>query len=128
MIKVSLIGNLGSDPELRYTAAGKAVCSLSVAVQVGWGENKKTQWWRCTLWDKQAETAAKYLKKGTKVWLDGEPTADKETGNPRTYTRTDGTVASSWEMSVRSIEYLSKIEHEVTDETQADTVTDDVPF
>lgn len=74
--KVTAIGNLGRDPELRYTPQGKAVCNFSIAVN----QKKKnkdgeyedvTLWFRCTLWDKLAETASKYLAKGDQVYVEG---------------------------------------------------------
>ena len=55
---------IGRDAELRYTQSGKAVCSISGAYDVGYGDNKKTQWIDCALWEKRAESLAQYLVKG----------------------------------------------------------------
>src|SRR5215216_4505727 len=74
--KIILVGNLGRDPELRYTPQGSAVCSFSMATI----EKRKdkagelqdlTTWFRITLWSKQAENAAKYLTKGSAVYIEG---------------------------------------------------------
>jgi single-strand DNA-binding protein len=74
--KIILVGNLGRDPELRYTPQGDAVCSFSMATN----EKKKdkagelqdiTTWFKVTLWRRQAETAAKYLTKGSQVYIEG---------------------------------------------------------
>ncbi len=74
--KITLIGNLGRDPELRYTPQGDAVCSFTIATN----ERKKdksgefqdvTTWFKVTLWRNQAENAAKYLSKGRQVYIEG---------------------------------------------------------
>ncbi len=74
--KIILVGNLGRDPELRYTPQGDAVCSFSLAVNEKRrdkaGEMQDTTtWFRVTLWRRQAETAAKYLQKGSPVYIEG---------------------------------------------------------
>jgi single-strand DNA-binding protein len=74
--KVILVGNLGRDPELRYTPQGTPVCSFSMATN----ERRKdkagemqdqTTWFRVTLWGRQAETASQYLTKGRPVYIEG---------------------------------------------------------
>lgn len=74
--KIIIVGNLGRDPELRYTPQGNAVCNFSVATN----EKKRdkagdlqdvTTWFRVTLWNKQAETASKYLTKGSPIYVEG---------------------------------------------------------
>lgn len=75
--KVMLIGNLGKDPEVRYTAAGQAVASFSLATSERFknkqsGEwEEKTEWHRITLWGKQAEVAGEYLAKGKTIFVEG---------------------------------------------------------
>lgn len=74
---VTLIGNLGADPEMRHTANNTAVCNLSVATSEQWkdkqtGEKKSaTEWHRVVLFGKLGEIAGEYLKKGSKVYLTG---------------------------------------------------------
>ena len=74
--KCILIGNLGQDPEIRYTADGKAIANLSVATSETWkgkdGEKKtQTEWHRVSLFGKVAEVAGKYLKKGSSAYFEG---------------------------------------------------------
>ena len=74
--KVMLIGNLGKDPEVRYTASGQAVASFSMATSEKFknksGEwEERTEWHRITLWGKQAEIAGEYLAKGRTVFIEG---------------------------------------------------------
>lgn len=73
---VILIGNLGADPELRYTSAGTPVCNLRLATNRTYKDangvkQEKTSWHRITLWGKQAEVAAQYLTKGRQVSVTG---------------------------------------------------------
>lgn len=76
--KVILIGNLGKDPEARSTASGTAVTSCSIAVSESWkdkdtGEKKeKTEWVSLVFWGRLAEIAGQYLKKGSKVYVEGK--------------------------------------------------------
>jgi single-strand DNA-binding protein len=76
--KVILIGNLGQDPEVRYMPNGGAVCNISVATSEVWkdknsGENQeRTEWHRVVMFRKLAEIAGEYLKKGSKVYLEGK--------------------------------------------------------
>jgi len=126
MIKVTFIGNIGRDPEMRYTPEGKAVCSYSVAVTLGSGDNKQTLWYRCSSWEKQAENDNKYLVKGSKVYIEGVPIPDKTTHNPKMYTNKEGVVVSTWDVTVKFIEYLSKAE--TTEEPAAEVEQDSIPF
>lgn len=68
--KVILVGNLGADPELKYTTSGKAVAEMRLATSWGAGDKQETEWHRVILWDKQAEFAAG-LNKGNKVYVEG---------------------------------------------------------
>ena len=75
--KVILIGNLGRDPELRYTPSGAAVCNVSIATTRNWkskdsGERmEETEWHRVVFYDRLAEIAGEYLKKGRPVYVEG---------------------------------------------------------
>lgn len=75
--KVMLIGRLGQDPELKYTPSGAATMTLSVATNTSYkgqdGNNvENTEWHRVILWRQQAESAAKYLKKGARIYVEGK--------------------------------------------------------
>lgn len=69
--KIILVGNLGKDPELRYTPAGDAVCSFSLATNEKHKGETTTTWFKITLWRQRAEAAAKYLTKGSPVYIEG---------------------------------------------------------
>ena len=74
--KVTLIGNLGKDPELRYTSSGVAVATFSVATNESWKDpdgniQERTQWHNIVAWKKLAEICGEYLKKGGKLYLEG---------------------------------------------------------
>lgn len=75
--KVILIGNVGKDPETRYMQNGKAVCNFSVATSEGWTDRntgdkqERTEWHNVVLYDKLAEIANEYLKKGSQVYIEG---------------------------------------------------------
>lgn len=74
--KITIVGNLGKDPELRYTPQGNAVCNFSVATNEkrrdkGGDLQDVTTWFRITLWGKQAENASKYLTKGSPIYVEG---------------------------------------------------------
>lgn len=98
--KVMIIGNLGKDPELRYTASGKAVASFSVAVTSKFGDKEETTWFNIVVWDKVADICAKYLKKGSKVYLEGRM-------QNRTFDKSDGTTGYSTEIVCHQMQMLS---------------------
>ncbi len=108
---IIIAGNVGRDPEMRYTPSGQAVTSFSVATDASYtgsdGERvKKTVWFRISAWGKLAETCSQYLKKGSKVLIEGRMTADGN-GNPRTYQRNDGTTSASFEVNANTVRFLS---------------------
>ncbi len=110
--KIVIAGNLGRDPEMRYTPSGQAVTSFSVAVNESYtnanGEKvKKTIWFRVTAWGKQAEICNQYLKKGQMVLVDGRMSADPNTGGPKLFTKQDGTAGSSFEITASTVRFLS---------------------
>lgn len=76
--KVILIGNLGQDPEVKYMPSGDAVANISIATSESWkdkntGEKKeKTEWHRVAIFGKTAEIAGEYLRKGSKVYIEGQ--------------------------------------------------------
>jgi single-strand DNA-binding protein len=142
---VQLIGNLTRDPELRYTPAGTAVCTLGLATNRSWttdtGEKKEeTEFHRLVAWNKLAELCAQLLTKGAKVYFHGRLTT-------RSYTTQDGQQKSITEIIVDDMIVLSskkegsvaaadevspapKVQPEdVSQETPADDVSpDDIPF
>ncbi len=90
--KVQLIGNLGKDPELSYTPSGIAVAKFSIATNERWKDNEgnfqeRTEWHNIIAWRKLAEICGQYLKKGSKVYIEGRLQTrswdDKNTGAKR---------------------------------------------
>ena len=76
--KVIIVGNLGQDPEIKYTAGGAAVTTLSIATSDSWKDKdsgidqERTDWHKVVLWRRLAEIAGEYLKKGSKVYIEGQ--------------------------------------------------------
>jgi len=109
--RITIVGNLGRDPELRYMPNGTAVTSLSVATSNSYtnqqGEQvKETTWFRVSVFGKQAEACSKYLTKGRPVLVEGRLRPDPATGNPRTFTRQDGTTGTSFEITATTVRFL----------------------
>lgn len=99
-----LIGNLGGDSELRYTADGTPVASFSLAVNRRWTKDdgshgEETTWFRVTAWRKLAESLNPYLKKGGKVMVIGRVSA-------RGYTAADGSPRASLEVTADTIKLM----------------------
>ena len=109
--KIVIVGNLGSDPELRYTPQGDGVCSFSVATNRRWtgGDGQpaeETTWFRVSAWGKQAESCNQYLSKGRQVLVEGRLTPDRETGGPRIWTDNNGNQRASYEIRALSVQFL----------------------
>ena len=109
--KVIIVGNLGSDPELRYTPQGDAVTSFRVATNRRWTDRdgqpgEETTWFRVSVWGKQAETCNQYLSKGRRVLIEGQLTPDRETGGPRLWTTSDGQQRASFDLRAFSVQFL----------------------
>jgi len=110
--KVIIVGNLGRDPEMRYTPDGAPVTTFSVATNRKWNnpdgsQGEETIWFRVTCWRRQAEIANQYLKKGSKVLVEGRLQPDKETGGPRVWTGQDGKPRASFELTAENLRLLS---------------------
>lgn len=103
--KIMLIGNLGNDPEMRYTPSGVPVATFNMAVNKSWtnaeGQRQdKTTWYRVTCWRKLAETITEYIHKGSKVMVEGE---DLEA---RAWTDRDGANRASLELTASTVRFL----------------------
>ena len=86
MNKILIIGNLGSDPEMRYTPTGNTVTSFTVATNRRYktadGENREeTEWFRGSAWNRLAETCNQYLQRGSKIYVEGRLSSRTYTGN-----------------------------------------------
>lgn len=108
--KVIIAGYLGRDPEMRYTQDGTPVTNFSVATSRKWTRPDGTQmdetiWFRVSAWRRLAETCNEYLQKGRAVLVEGRLQAD-ENGNPRTFTRNDGSPGASFEITAQTVKFL----------------------
>ena len=113
--KVILVGNLGQDPEVTTTATGAKVCTISVATTESWkdkdsGEQQnQTEWHRVVLWRNLADNAGKFLKKGSKVYVEGQLQTrewqDKEGANRKTT-----------EVIAREMQFLDRVSREDADQ------------
>ena len=103
--RITLVGNLGRDPELRYTPQGTPVCTFSLATnerrrETHGGEPKEvTTWFRVTLWGRQAEAAAQYLQKGRTVYVEGRLRVEE-------YTDREGKPRHSIEVSATDLQFI----------------------
>ena len=106
-----IIGNLGRDPEMRYTPSGTPVTNLSIATNRTYKDNngqqvKETTWFRVSVFGKTAENCAQYLQKGRMVLVEGRLTPDKQTGGPRIWDKQDGTKAASFEVFATNVRFM----------------------
>ena len=144
--KIILVGNLGRDPELRYTPQGTPVCSFTMATNERrrdrTGESQDTTtWFRVTLWGKQAETASQYLTKGRPIYVEGrlrvEEWTDKDGRARQTLevhatdmqfigTRSDEAGAPNTRASTSSASTSSSTS--AAEPPEADIADDDIPF
>ena len=104
--QITLIGNLGRDPEMRYTPSGVAVTNFSVATSRSWtGQDgqrqEKTVWFRVAAWRRLAETCNQYLTKGQRVLVVGE------LEEPSTWTDQAGNTRASLEITARTVRFLN---------------------
>lgn len=105
--QITLIGNLGNDPEMRYTPSGVPVASFNLAVNRSWtgqdGQRQdKTTWFRVSVWNKQAEIVTQYLSKGRQVMVVGE------VEEARVYTDREGNPRASLEVKAQSVRFLGQ--------------------
>jgi single-strand DNA-binding protein len=104
--KITIVGYLGRDPDLRYTSQGTAVCNISVATtekrkSASGQSDEHTIWFRVTAWGRQAETAAEYLAKGRQVYVEGRLRLEQ-------YTDRDGNLRISPEVNASDIHFLGQ--------------------
>ena len=125
--RLIIIGNLGRDPEMRYTPDGKAVTTFSVATSRRYNDKEETTWFRVSVWGKQAESCNQYLTKGSKVLVEGRLRPDANTGAPQVFQKKDGSWGSSYEVSADNVRFLSA-RGEATSEGSDTVDDDDIPF
>ncbi|HEX7342070.1 MAG TPA: single-stranded DNA-binding protein [Rhodanobacteraceae bacterium] len=102
--KVILIGNLGADPDTRYSGSGSAICTLSVATSESWTDKQsgqkqdRTEWHRVKVFGKLAEVCQEYLRKGRQVYIEGSLRTSKYTGKDGVERYSTDIVASNMQM------------------------------
>ena len=110
--RITLVGNLGGDPEMLYLPDGKPVTNFSMATTRKWTNQQtgepadETVWWRVSIFGPQAEACNQYLSKGRQVLVEGRMRPDPGTGGPRIWTRQDGTPAASFELTAQTVRFL----------------------
>lgn len=109
--KAQIIGNLGADPDIRVTQAGKQVAELRVATSFGQGESQQTEWHSVVLWEKLADLAQKFLKKGSKVYIEGRI-------QTRTYEDKEGATRYKTEIVGQQVVLLSPKQEEAAAEPE----------
>lgn len=112
---ITIIGNLGKNPDMRYTPNGQAVTTFNVATSrpftnANGQKVKETCWFRVSMWGKQGEICNEYLKKGSRVMVEGRLVPDPETGGPRIFAKADGTSGASFEVTGTRVVFLSAAE------------------
>ncbi len=122
--KVILVGNLGQDPEVKYTAGGAAVTTLSLATSESWkdkdtgSDQEKTEWHRVVLWRRLAEIAGEYLKKGSKVYIEGQLQTRKW--------EQDGQTRYTTEVIGRDMQFLDSRGSSSSDNSSYDDINQDI--
>jgi single-strand DNA-binding protein len=111
--KLTIVGNLGQDPEMRYTPDGTPVTNFSVATNRRWtnadgSEGEETVWFRVTAWRRMAEVCNEYLEKGRQVLVEGRLRPDPQTGGPRVWTDRNGNPRASFEVTAQTVKFLGR--------------------
>ena len=107
--QIIIVGNLGRDPEMRYTQTGQAVTNFSVATNRQYTASdgqqvKETIWFRVSVWGRMAEVTNQYLRRGSKVLVEGRLNADPATGGPRIW---GDPPRASYEITANQVKFLS---------------------
>lgn len=121
--QVIIVGNLGADPEMRFTPDGTPVTSFRMASK----DFGKTVWFRVSVWRKQAEAVANNLKKGRMAMVYGRVSPDKETGGPRVWTDSSGNSRASYEVTADRVVFLGGGDRD-NDGPPPVVAADDIPF
>lgn len=130
--QVLIVGNVGADPTMRYTPSGQAVTSFSVATnhQFTRSDGEKANqvtWFRVVTWEKLAEISNQYLKKGSKVLVEGRLMSGVD-GNPKTFDRQDSSTGATFEVNASTVRFLSSRAEPAGPEGAEIPAEDDIPF
>ena len=123
--KVMLIGNLGADPEMKYTANGSAVTTFRIAVSRSFGgdgeRREETEWFTVVTWNKLAELVGQHLQKGRKVFIDGRLTT-------RSWDGPDGQKRYRTEVIANQVLFLDRAQGAGLPDVAGDLDAEDLPF
>lgn len=131
--KLTILGNLGRDPEMRYTPDGTPITTFSVATNRKWqdGEGRQqeeTIWFKVTAWRRLAETCNQYLQKGQQVLIEGRLYPDKETGGPRLWEGKDGKARASYEVTATTVKFLGRSGTDAPEDSGPEPEENQMPF
>jgi single-strand DNA-binding protein len=132
--KVILVGHIGQDPELRYTASGEAAANVSLATSEQWkdkatGEQKEqTEWHRVSFFGKPAEIVCQYLRKGSQIYVEGKIRSKKYTDKQGIERTAFEIIAESFKMLGSKSESGSGKQSKPAAKPQLDNMNDDIPF
>ena len=120
--KIILIGNVGSEPEMRFTGSGKPVADFTLATNRKYGDEDLTTWFKVTAWNKLAETVNQYVYKGMSVYVEGSVGLDEWEGQ-------DGQKRSRLAVTAGTVNFLSKPKEQAAKPDIDDTIEpEDIPF
>lgn len=122
--KAIIVGNLGNDPEIRYSSGGDAIANMNIATTDSWKDKEgrkqeKTEWHRVTMFGKLAEICGEYLKKGSQVYIEGKLQTRKWTDKSNIERYTTEIVADRMQMLGGNRK---------ADDSKSDDIDDDIPF
>ena len=124
--QTTIVGNLGQNPEMRFTPSGVPVTNFTVAVNERWntedGPQERTTWYRVTCWRRLAETTNQYLKKGRQVMVVGRVEASA-------WKDKDGEARATLELTARDVKFLGTNGDGPADQTESDPAEEEaIPF
>jgi single-strand DNA-binding protein len=134
--KIILLGNLGRDPEMKYTPSGHPVTNLSLAVNRRWTNDDGTAgeevaWFQVSAWGRLAEICNQYLSRGQGILVEGRLKPGKD-GRPRIWTGKDGQARASFEVVANVIKFLDRRDADATEAVQGELPgtmeSEDFPF
>lgn len=129
--KAIILGNVGQDPETRYSKDGKAITNLSIATSEQWKDQsgqkqEKTTWHRCVFFGRLAEIAGEYVRKGSQIYVEGRM-------EHSTYTDKNGVEQRSFQINAQNLQLLSTGSGQASPKQErqpapADDFSDEIPF
>ncbi len=126
--KITIVGRVGQDPEMRFFDNGNPVTNFSIATSRSHNGENETTWFRVSTWGKLAEACNAYLKKGKLVLIEGRLQCDPKTGGPRLYDRKNGDKGTSFEVVADTVRFLSQRDETSGEDEGEEEGEEDIPF